>query len=294
MKQLLWVGFFAMISMLAACDKHSTTSSGSGGVAEVQLAREVSVTVAPSLGAFPKLHIVYVNYEERGVVGTPIKIEIKMRRQLNITADPLSPFPVDESAPGSITGTIHWGDGSSERVRDGMKTSHSYAAEGVYTFAIQIDGEEKVSIGPVFILQPGVSREVPFNRLGGFLENDFGSGDEAPNGLDLLTGFACRVAGAVVPGDGTLSSSVIPGQIVELRLPSPFSGGSTAPRDARVRFISQASTCLPSEIPRVIVLPGNNVSSLTTGCSAGDIAVAELEDIVTGQLASCKFLVVDK
>jgi len=60
-------------------------------------------------------------------------------------------------APGESTGTLHWGDNSATRVRDGQLVRHIFKQAGIYTVALQPDEGEKVAIGKIQINAQRVS-----------------------------------------------------------------------------------------------------------------------------------------
>ena len=130
MKKFSWVAITTMLLSIAGCGDHSRTSSG-GEVAS-NLNRVENVIDLDSAA------IIYVAYENTAEVGEEWEILIKLR--------------ASGAAPGETVGTIHWGDFTDDRVRDGMTLTHSYQSSGSYTFAIQIDGDEKKIAGTVTVL----------------------------------------------------------------------------------------------------------------------------------------------
>ena len=73
-------------------------------------------------------------YDEPVVAGQPHTFYFQLRPQ--------------GATPGETTGTVHWGDNSSSRIRDDhtMAIPHTWASEGAYDIAVQIDGEAKAVV----------------------------------------------------------------------------------------------------------------------------------------------------
>ena len=134
MKSILRLIITSALFLVAGCGSHSDSDTGGGhsNGGHSNLNRVDKVINLDSSA------IIYVEYEEMAKVGEPWEILIKMR--------------ANGAVPGETVGTIHWGDYTDDRVRDGMTLTHSYQSSGNYTFAIQIDGDEKKVAGTVTVL----------------------------------------------------------------------------------------------------------------------------------------------
>ena len=79
--------------------------------------------------------MIYVQYDESGTVGEAILVK----------------FREEGVMPGESTGTLHWGDNSATRVRDGSTFRHVYKSSGIYQIALQTDLGSKIVVAQVTI-----------------------------------------------------------------------------------------------------------------------------------------------
>ena len=124
---------------IAGCGNQGNTSSGGGTGAMLSSAEN---SLATGTGG-----VIHVTYDDKGTVGEAISIRVKFREQ--------------GIAPGASTGTLHWGDITDDRVRDGMTVQHIYSTAGTYKIALHSDGGEKVVVATMVIEEAIASRQQP-------------------------------------------------------------------------------------------------------------------------------------
>ena len=152
MKSILITLGTIVLLVTAACSNDNSSSSGAAGAS---FAKEATVTAASGTK-------IYFEFPEEGTLGVPLSGSVILRK--------------DGVNAGVLVGTIHWGDFTDTRVRDGMSIEHTYqfdersAEDGRHNIALQIDGEEKVTIASVLIRKPAptalpTSSFCPVNEL---------------------------------------------------------------------------------------------------------------------------------
>ena len=128
MKKLIALLLTSVVLVVAGCGNNNSSSTGASS--GVSLARGEN-TVVTSTGG-----MVHVVFDDRGIAGSPIRIKVTLREP--------------GANPGEGTGTLNWGDNTTDRVRDDntVVVKHIYPLPGTYTLAIQPDGADKVVVWP--------------------------------------------------------------------------------------------------------------------------------------------------
>ena len=115
--------------VLSGCGGKNHTSSGGADAASFSQAEN---TIQTETGG-----VIYTSYSDRGMAGEAITLHIKFREKGVV--------------PGKSTGTLHWGDFTEDRVRDGISINHKYRSAGTYTVALQPDGGQKLVVATIVI-----------------------------------------------------------------------------------------------------------------------------------------------
>ncbi len=155
--------------VLSGCgDRKDTSSSGAGTDTELSRAENILTTESGGL--------VYVVYDETVNVGDVVRFK----------------YAVRNAAEENQSGTLHWDDNSSSRVRGNGLLRHVYRAPGTYKIAIQTDGSEKVVVGAILVI----------DNEAGFVDGD-----------------QCRISSVVLfPGEGEISQNTMLRAIVDFEV----------------------------------------------------------------------------
>ena len=130
MKALLCSAVVSLFFLVAGCGGSNPTSSGSGQGANLNRT-ETSIETGDG-------GVIYFVYLNAGTVGEVMTVQARFRE--------------DGVIPGASTGTLHWGDLTQSRVRDGVNASHIYRAAGTFRIVLQLDDTaERFVVGTVVV-----------------------------------------------------------------------------------------------------------------------------------------------
>ena len=232
---------FALGVFLVGCSNQtSITSSGSGNTNTLNKTESVESVSGSQINMI---------YDEPVVAGQPHTFYFQLRPQ--------------GATPGETTGTVHWGDNSSSRIRDDhtMAIPHTWASEGAYDIAVQIDGEAKA----VVTRGLGVSAA--------------GTSSASSAQTNLFAGFTCS------PASGTPISS---GAFTEFIFASGDPIGTLFP-SVTVNLGTQCETPITRSI-RITPATALHFLGPPHMCNVGDIYTVVMQTSTPGPgFASCSW-----
>ena len=128
MKKIYRLGLSLLMSIfIIGCSNTSSTTSGTGAANSGPTYGKTTITVNTAEGG-----VIHFVHSGSGTSDDPIIAQVFIRDASN------NPIP----------GTVHWQDGTADRVFNGTVLTHVYGSPGAFTVAIQPDGGEKITINP--------------------------------------------------------------------------------------------------------------------------------------------------